>query len=64
MIDRVELVPVDQAHQMRELDRDHSLGSQDHLHARGEVVQVRHMGEDVVRDQQVGLAALIRQARR
>ena len=64
MIDRVELVPLDQAHQVRELDRDHALRSQDPLHARGEVVQVRHVGEDVVRDEQVGLAALVRQARR
>ena len=62
VIDRVELVPLHQAHQMRELDRDHTLGSKDPLHAGGEVVQVGYVGEDVVRDEQVGLVALLCQA--
>ena len=55
MVDRVELVELDQPQQVRELHRDHAaLGEQD-LHAADEVVEVGDVGEDVVAQQQVGL---------
>ena len=64
MVDGVELVPLDQPRQVGELERDHALRRQQALHAGGEVVEVGNVGEDVVRDQQVRLAALGHEAGR
>ena len=64
MVDGVELVPLDQPRQMRELDRDHALRRQQSLHAGGEIVEVGDVGEHVVRHQQVRLSALGHEARR
>ena len=45
---------LDQPHQVRELHRDHAARLQQHLHAADEVVEVRHVREHVVAEQQVG----------
>ena len=58
MIDRVELVVLDEPQQVRHLDRHHALGRKQRLHAADEVVQIRHVRHHVVGDQQVRPAAL------
>ncbi len=58
VVDRVQLVLVDQPHQVRELDGDDAARREQHLHAADEVVEVGHVGEHVVGGDQVGLAAL------
>ena len=58
MVDGVELVLGDQPLEVRELERDHALGREQARHAGDEVVEVGHLGEHVVADDQVGLPAL------
>ena len=58
VVDGVELVLGDQPREMRELERDHALGREQARHAGDEVVEVGHLGEHVVADDQVGLPAL------
>src|SRR6266487_2561958 len=53
VVDGVELVAGEQARQVRELDAGHPAGGQQHPHPRHEVVEIGHLGEDVVGDQQV-----------
>jgi hypothetical protein len=55
VIDRVELVSLHQSHQMRKLHRDNAAGLERDLHAGNEIVQIRHLGQYVVSDQQIGL---------
>ena len=57
VIDGVELVLVHQPHQVRELDGDHAARLEQGLDARHEVVELGHLGEHVVADDQVGLPA-------
>ena len=54
VVDGVELVLVHQPQEMGELHREHAGGAEKDLQAGHEVVQVRHVGEDVVADQQIG----------
>ena len=54
MIDGVELVLRHQPQQVGELHGQHAGRGEEDLQPRHEVVQVRHVGEDVVADQQVG----------
>ena len=58
MVDRVELVLVDQAQQVRELDRDDAVGREQDPEARDEVVQVGNLGEHVVGGDHVRAPAL------
>ncbi len=58
VVDRVELGLLDQVQQMGELHRQDAAGSQQHLQARHEIVQRRHVREHVVADDEVGRAAL------
>ena len=58
VIDRVELILRHQAHQMRKLHRDDAALGEQQLHPAHEAVQVRHLGQDVVSDDEVGLQAL------
>ncbi len=57
MIDGVELVLVDQPLEMRKLERDHAVRRQQMRHAGGEVVEVRHLRQHIVADDEVGLLA-------
>ena len=55
VIDGIELIVRDQLHEMRELDRDHAARSQRDLQSSDEVVEVRHLREHVVAEEQVRL---------
>src|SRR6266705_75388 len=54
VVDGVELVVGYQPRQMRELHGDHAMRRQQELHATDKIVDVRHMGQHVVAEQQVG----------
>ncbi len=54
VVDRVELVVLDQPEQVGELHRDHAARLEQDRHAADEVVEVRHVGQHVVAQQQVG----------
>ena len=58
VVDGVELVLVDQPHDVGELHRQHTGRGERDLHAGDEVVEVRHLSEDVVAEEEVGVAAL------
>ena len=60
VVDRVVLPPLDQAEQVRELQRHHALVLDQRAQARREASDVGHMGEDVVRGHQIGPAVLPR----
>ena len=60
MVDGVELVVRHQPQQVRELHRDHAVGLRAGSSARDEVVQVGHVREHVVAEQQVGAAPVRR----
>src|SRR6266850_2194625 len=64
MIDSIELAALDQPLQVRELQGEHALGFQKSREAGDEVVQVRHVGEDIVRHEQVGSMTSMRYRRR
>ena len=53
VVDRVELVVLDQPQQVRHLDRHDALGREHHLEAGDEVVEVRHVRHHVVGGEQV-----------
>ena len=59
VIDRVELVVLDQPQQVRHLDRHHAVVGQQDLEAGDEVVEVRHVRHHVVGGDQVGALALV-----
>jgi hypothetical protein len=54
VVDGVELVLLDELLQVRELDGDNTLGPEQRGDASDEAVQVGHLGQDVVADDQVG----------
>ena len=56
VVDGVELHALDQAQQVRELHRDRAARGEQVFHAADEVVDVGHVGQHVVAQQQVGLA--------
>ncbi len=64
VVDRVPLVVGHEAHQVRELHRDDAAGLEQDLHAGDEVVEVGHVGEHVVAEQQVGGGLAGERARR
>ena len=55
VVDRVELRVLDEAHQVRKFERDRPTGFQRGLESRREVVDVGHVGIDIVADDQIGL---------
>jgi hypothetical protein len=58
VVDRVELVVLDEPQQVRHLDRHHAVVGQQDLEAGDEVVEVRHVRHHVVGGDQVGALAL------
>ena len=58
VIDRVELVFVDQPLEVGKLERNHPVWSQKMRHSRGEVVEVRDLRQDIVADDEIGLPPL------
>src|SRR5215208_4964005 len=54
MIDRVELILVDEPLEMRKLQRDHAVRSQQMRHARRKIVEVRHLRQHIVADDEIG----------
>ncbi len=62
VIDSVELVEVHKLLQVWKLHRDHTVFSQQGLEPADKIFQVRDMCQDIVADDQVGLAALRCQA--
>ena len=63
VVDRVELRVRHQLHQVRELDADHAVAGQHLREAGDEVVDVGHVGQHVVRDDQVDRTALLAEPR-
>ena len=55
VVDRVELIALHQAYQVGKLHRDHAGRLQRDLHTGDEVVQIRHVGQHVVADQEIRL---------
>src|SRR6185503_16379025 len=58
VVNRVELIALDQPEQMRKLHRDHTASVEQLLHSRHKVIQRGNMRQHVVADQQVGFAML------
>ena len=58
VVDGIELILGDQTHEVRKLQRDGAARLKRGLQPSGEIVYVRHMGEDIVTDYQVGLATV------
>ena len=58
VIDRVELVFVDQPLEVRKLERDHPVRRQQMRHARSEVVEIRDLRQHIVADDEIGLPSL------
>ena len=54
VIDRVELVLVDEPLKMRELERDHTVRRQKMRHPCGEVVEIGDLRQHIVADDEVG----------
>src|SRR5881296_4629866 len=61
MVNRVELVLLDEPHEVREFDGDGAKRLQQDLEAGDEVIEVVHLGEDVFPQQEIGLLPLLRQ---
>ncbi len=59
VIDRVELVLLDEAQQMRELEGGDAARAQQDRHARQEVVEVGHLRQHVVADDEIGEHAAV-----
>ena len=58
VVNRVELILRHEPHQMGELQRDHPAWGEHDFHSGDEVVDVGHLREHVVADEQVGLPSL------
>src|ERR1700675_522752 len=54
VIDGVELILVDKLLKMWKLQRDHSMRSQQVHHARRKIVEVRHLCQHIVSDDEIG----------
>ncbi len=57
VIDGVELVLLDQVGEMRKLQRNDAFGLQQQLQATNKVIEIRHLRQNIVTDQEVGLAS-------
>jgi len=60
VIDRVDLALVKQTHQMGELHRDDPRVGEKKAHAFDEVIQIWHVSQDIVSDQQISAQPLVR----
>ena len=60
VVNRVELILLDQFHEMRELEGRHTLRLQQGSKARREIVDIRHVGQYIVGGHQIRLLALAR----
>ena len=58
VVDGVELVVLHQLEQVRELHGDDAVGGEQHRHSRDEVVEIGHVGQHVVAEEEVGADAL------
>ena len=58
MIDRVKLVLLDQALNMRKLERDHTVRGKQVRHPCSEVVEIGNLRQHVVADDEIGLPPL------
>src|SRR5438874_13586942 len=61
MVDRIVLVLFDEPKKMWKLNRDRSFRLEDQLHASDEIIQIRHMRQNIVSDQKICLLARSRQ---
>src|SRR4051794_3537465 len=61
MVDRVELVPLNQLEHVGKLDRQHSTGSEEPSEPLDEIVDVWNMSQHIVGHNQLGLLASRRQ---
>ena len=57
VVDRVELVVGQEPEQVRHLDREEAVVGEQDREATDEVVDVGHLGQDVIADEQVGAAS-------
>src|SRR5882724_2670754 len=57
VIDGVELILVDKLLKMWELQRDHSMRSQQVCHAGRKIIEVRHLCQHIVADDEIGSLA-------
>ena len=57
MINGVEFVELHQFQQVREFEREDSFGLKQKLQAFDEIVQIWHLSEDVVAEDEIGAAA-------
>ena len=64
VVNRIELVFRHQAQQMRELQGDHAVGLQQEFEPAHEIVQLGHVGQDIVPHDEVGLQTFGAQATR
>ncbi len=65
MVNGVELVSFHQPHQVRKFQRDHAVRLEQGLHALHKVIaNVRHLGQHVVAENQIGLRAVGHHLRR
>ncbi len=53
MINRIELIQAHEMHQMRKLNRDNPLRRQEDFEPSDEIIQVRHVRQDIIADDQV-----------
>ena len=63
VVDRVVLVALDEPQQVRDLDADRAVVGDERAQALGEVDDVGHVGEHVVRDDEVGAPRAVRRRR-
>ena len=58
LIDRVKLIPFDQANEMGELHGVHAIVGEQYLDSRNEVVEIGHLCQHVVSNDKISMAAL------
>src|SRR5215475_12746199 len=58
MVDRVELISLDQALEVRELQRDHAVALEKQRHSGNKIIEIGNLGKDIVADDKVGPFAL------
>src|SRR5262245_29284889 len=58
VIDGIKLILGNEPLEMRKLERDHSLRREQMRHTRGEIVEIRNLGQDIVADDEIGASPL------
>ena len=64
MIDRIELDVADHLENMRKLEGSYASLAEQDLESRDKVIDVRHMGQNVIGDDQIRRTALLAKPRR